>query len=508
MTDQVGVLAGLTLYFLAVLAIGVVAARKVKGTDDFVVAGRRLPLWLATGTLLATWMGAGTAMGAAGAAYEGGFLAVIADPFGAALCLILAGLFFVRVLRRMRLLTIIDFFASKYSPNLGLLAGLAMIAVYIGWTGSQLVAFGFVLHTMAGVDPSIGIIIATVIVLFYTAAGGMWAVALTDFFQIVLLALGFIIILPLAISAGGGWEQISGRIPEGSFRIVPVEGDAITWMHYVRAWAVVGLGGLAGQDLMQRTLSSKNENVAQNACYLAGIGYLTVGMIPVLLGIVGAVLIPDLANPEFIVPELALRYLSVVPLTIFIGALLLAIMSSADSAILAPASIFGENVVKRFAPHLSRRAILTWIRWSIPVIGFAALGIALHAQNVYALFLDSFTILLVALFVPLTAGIWWERANRSGAAASMVVGVAVWLGGKPILPDLPTDLLGVLAAAVAMVAVSLATQRSDPPRPLLTHEGRPISPGEGLGTLNPFDRKGRTADDSVDPRDGAPGQGR
>jgi solute:Na+ symporter, SSS family len=498
-TGHPGVLAGLAFYLLAVLVIGILAARKVEGADDFVVAGRRLPLWLATGTLLATWMGAGTAMGAAGAAYEGGFLAVIADPFGAALCLILAGLFFVRVLRRMRLLTIIDFFTEKYSPNLGLLAAVAMIAVYIGWTGSQLVAFGFVLHTMVGVETGLGIIIAAVIVLAYTAAGGMWAVALTDFFQIVLLVLGFIIILPLAVSAGGGWEHVSHRIPEGSFRIIPADGDPATWMHYARAWAVIGLGGLAGQDLMQRTLSSKNENVAQNACYLAGIGYLTVGVIPVLLGIVGVVLLPDLANPEFVVPELAQRYLHVVPLTIFIGALLLAIMSSADSAILAPASILGENVVKHFAPQTSRDGILAWIRWSIPVMGIAALAIALYVQNVYALFLDSFTVLLVALFVPLAAGIWWRKANRSGAAASMASGIAVWLGAPYLLPELPSDLLAVFVAAAAMVIVSLATQRTDPPRPLLSHEGRPIPTNERLGILNPLDRASRTADESAPP---------
>ncbi|MEE9263478.1 MAG: hypothetical protein V3V11_03380, partial [Vicinamibacteria bacterium] len=117
MTDETIVLLGCGVYLALLLAVGVFVGRRVKDSADFIVAGRRLPLWLCTFTLFATWFGAGTCMGAAGAAYGSGVLATIADPFGAAFCLFLAGMFYVRILRRMKLLTVADFFRIRYGPR-------------------------------------------------------------------------------------------------------------------------------------------------------------------------------------------------------------------------------------------------------------------------------------------------------------------------------------------------------------------------------------------------------
>lgn len=499
MSDQGIIIGGIGLYLVAMLLVGWWAARRIRDAEDFVVAGRNLPLWLCSSTLLATWMGAGTAMGAAGAAYESGFLGVIADPFGAALCLFLAGLFFVRMMRRMRLLTIVNFFDTKYGRRVGLVASLALIAVYVGWTGSQLVAFGYVLQTLAGIDTATAIVIATAIVLAYTAAGGMWAVAMTDFVQMLILMIGFAVILPLVLADVGGWSAVYEALPAGRFRMTPADAEPLAWMHWLRAWAVIGLGNIAAQDLMQRSLSSRNENVAQNSCYLAGVGYLTVAMVPVLLGIVGAVALPQIADPELIVPELALRHLHAVPMAVFIGALLAAIMSSADSALLAPASILAENVVPFFAPGATQRTVFVWARWSVPVIGLLSLAIALWVQAVYTLFLDSFSVLLVSLFVPLAAGIWWPRANRSGAAAAMLAGLGVWIGGMYAWPQLPADLLGLGASALAMLVVTPLTQRADPPRPLRDADGNVLPLRDRLGVLNPFDRTSRLAVDAPPP---------
>ncbi|MDP6701678.1 MAG: hypothetical protein QGH25_18650, partial [Candidatus Latescibacteria bacterium] len=104
------VLVGLAVYLLIMIGVGLYASRRVSGSVDFIVAGKRLSLLLCTSTLAATWFGGGICIGAASAAYQGGFLGVIADPFGAALCLFLAGLFYVRVMRRMGLMTVASFF--------------------------------------------------------------------------------------------------------------------------------------------------------------------------------------------------------------------------------------------------------------------------------------------------------------------------------------------------------------------------------------------------------------
>lgn len=125
--SQMPIIAGLCLYVLLTLSVGIYASRRVKDSVDFVVAGRRLGLVLTTGTLSATWFGTGTVLGAAGAAYKGGFLAVIADPFGAALCLFLAGMFYVRMMRRAGVSTIAEFFERRFGKTAGVFAAVCKI---------------------------------------------------------------------------------------------------------------------------------------------------------------------------------------------------------------------------------------------------------------------------------------------------------------------------------------------------------------------------------------------
>jgi len=320
---------GIIIYLLGMLAVGIYASRKISGTEDFLVAGRRLPLWLCTAALSATFFGGGTILGAGGAAYKGGFLAVIADPFGAALCLFLAGLFYIRIMRRMKLTTIVDFFETRFGKTAGLIAAIIMLCVYIGWTGSLLVSLGFILHTITGMSANTAIIIGTMIVFAYTMAGGMWAVSLTDFFQMIIVMTGLVIITPIVISKVGGFAFFVSSLPEDSFRMTPKDAGTIEWLNYVRAWMVIGLGNIAGQDLLQRSLSAKSEKVAQNSAYLSTIIYLSFGILPVLIGMAGSILLPGLDNPELVVPKLAIEYLSPTLAVFFISALLAAVMSSA-----------------------------------------------------------------------------------------------------------------------------------------------------------------------------------
>ena len=283
------ILLGLAAYTLAMLGIGLYASRRVSGSADYLVAGRRLSLPLATATLSATWFGGGLCIGAASAAYGGGFRAVIADPFGAALCLFLAGAFYVRVLRRMGIMTIASFFTERFNGRAGMLASMCTIPAYVGWVAALMVAFGRILQSLTGLDPVVGICVGAGVVLIYTYAGGMWAVTLTDFVQLIILVLGMVVLTPILLSDMGGWTAISARIPAERFDLYPHDADASAWFDYARDWLVIGLGNLAGQDLIQRSLSSRDDKVAVRSAYLSGVLYLTVGLLPVLLGMAGAV---------------------------------------------------------------------------------------------------------------------------------------------------------------------------------------------------------------------------
>ena len=304
---------------------------------------------------------------AAGAAYEHGLIGVIADPFGGALVFFIVGFFFVRLFRRLRLLTFIDFFENRYGKTAATIAAIASIASNIGWNGGLLVAFGYVFETLTGVPLEIGIIGGAVVVFIYTVAGGMWAVALTDFVQMIIMTVGLVLLLVVVLIDAGGWGNIGPHLPEGTFRMIPAENTAEVWLNYIRAWLIFGLADVTAQTLMQRAFSAKNEQVAQNSFYLAGFVYLSLGMIPVTLGIIASVTMPGLADPETVIPELAIAHLHPVAIAIFVGALLAAIMSTADSALLAAASIFSNNILPLFKPQASDRLRLLFTRAAIPI---------------------------------------------------------------------------------------------------------------------------------------------
>lgn len=475
------VLIGLGLYLACMLGIGLYASRRVGSSEDFIVAGKRLSLPLCTATLAATWFGGGICIGAASAAYKGGFLAVIADPFGAALCLFVAGFFYVRILRRMGLMTIASLFTSRFDKRAGLLASLCTIPAYIGWVASLMVAFGRILQSLTGMEPTTGIFIAAAIVLVYTFAGGMWAVTLTDFIQVLVLTVGLLVLAPILLSDMGGWESLAAQIPSERFHLYPREAGASEWFAYARDWLVIGLGNLAGQDLIQRSLSSRDEKVAYRSAYLAGLLYITVGLIPVFLGLAGSVILPNLADPDLVMMELALKYLPEAALVLFVGALVSALLSSADSALLAPASVLGWDMLRYVKPDISEETTLKVSRISVVVFGLFALWLALDKTSVYDLMVDSWSVLLATLFVPLTGGIWWSKGNGPGCLASIGVGFVSWQVFLVIAPELPADLLAVPFAALSFVVVSLLTAKTSPARPLVDDQGRPLEFKRRLG---------------------------
>ncbi len=485
MSDQHIILIGVSAYLLGMLIVGIYAARKTTTSDHFTVAGRNLPLWLSTATLMATWIGGGTILGAAGASYQGGFLAVIADPFGAALCFFVVGLLFVRIFRRMRLITVIQFFEQKFGQLAGLVATLAILSSTLGWVSGLLVAFGIILETLTGVPLTIGIVAGSVIVVVYTMLGGMWAVALTDFIQVSVIIIGLLILSVLVWLSIPDWSALTAKLPEHSFSLIPYEHTPGNWLNYLRAWLIIAIGDVSSQSLIQRAFSAKNERVAQNSFYLAGIGYLLIGLIPVMLGLVAVITLPNLTDPEQVIPLLAQKHLHPVLMAVFVGALLAAVMSSTDSALLASSTLLVTNVLPWVKPGLVKtdRHRLRALRLAIPVLALLGMLVALKLQTVYSLIINANTILLTAVTAPFILGIWWQKSNHYGAYAAMVGGFSTWLICWYLWPELPGDLLGLTACTLIMLIVSATTQKQCPPEPLRDIDGHIVMAKDRLGLL-------------------------
>jgi SSS family solute:Na+ symporter len=483
MTVETMILLGVGLYLLIMVAVGFYASRESHSLSDFVVAGRNLPLWLCSVTVFATWFGSGTMMGVATSAYDGDMLLMVGEPFGSGLALLLSGLFFARILRRTRRFTWPEFFQARYGKLAGVFGALADALSHVIWMGAVLFTFGVLLESLTGTPMSVGIYVGLAVIVIYTMVGGMWAVAMTDFIQMIIFVSGLFILLFVVLGEAGGWSAISAQLPDGAFRLIPVEHTAQNWVDWVHVWMALGVAAIASSSIIQRTLSARTEGVAQNSFYIAAIVYVTIGLIPLMLGFSARVLLPNMEDPNAALTELALTYLHPVLVAVFIGAIISAIMSTSDSILLGVASVISTNLLPVVVKNPSEELRFKVVRYSIPVIGLVASYFALNADRAVAVIIDSAAVLLAGIIVPFILCFWWEKANRSGALAGLVFGIGTWIVAGEMDSTFPPDLIGFCVSFVAMVSVTLLTQKVDPPRPLTDIDGESIELKDRFGNL-------------------------
>ncbi|WP_020605801.1 sodium:solute symporter family protein [Spirosoma spitsbergense] len=446
----------ISLYLLSNVAVGAWAARRVTTSQDFVLAGRRLPLLLAASVTFATWFGSETIMGAPAMFVEGGFLAVIEEPFGSALCLFLVGAFFARPLYRLNITTFCDYFRIRYGRSAELLSALMVIPSYFSWIAAQLVAIGIVLSVVTDIPRAYCIVGSAGVVMIYTLLGGMWSISITDFFHNLIIILALAVLGVLLWNEVGGWETIEKQTPPGFFRFLP-KSTGKDWLAYVAAWITIGLGSIPQQDVFQRVMAAKTENTAVRASFLASGMYVTIAMLPLFIALSAKLLHPDLPKDnQLIIPNMVMQHGSFPLQVLFFGAVTSAILSVSSGAILAPATVFGENVMKFFRPDIADKTLLRAIRWSIVVITLiCVLMSTTRDTNIFDLVGESSAFSLVSLFIPLTAGIYWKRANLTGCLCSMLIGFIVWLLCLWLQTEISPMLWGLLASTVGMVAGSL-----------------------------------------------------
>lgn len=504
-------------FFAVRMGVGIWASRRVKNAADFIVAGRRLPVYMIGASVMATWFAAETLMGASSTAYQYGFQGVVFDPFGASACLFLSAFFFTRLMRRARYLTVVDFFERRFGKWMTILASFAQLFTYFVWTGAQMVAAGTIVHALfPGVPVAVGMIAVAIWVVGYTMLGGMMADTILDFMQMFFTAGGVTVIFLYCLNQVGGWSAMAG-ITETlynprPFTLLPdMAGEAgylgyfgsMGWMYWIAAWMAIGLGSVPTQDLFQRSMSARNEATAVHGTYLAGILYLFFGIMSPLIGIMMFKLAPGMENTDGVLVKAALDYLPPVITAIFMAALCSALMSTSDSSLLAGASVVTENLMPMLGKQLNEKQKVMWTRIWVAIIGAVALIIAVSAAVIYELGVVAWSILLVGLFVPFAFGMYWKKANQWGGVAAFLGGFIAWalfimiaynsgLGGDSTIVVCAGDtdcafwdatyiasFPAFITSMILMVVVSLATQKRDQPKPITDIDGHAMD-------TNPF----------------------
>lgn len=457
-------------YLVVSIAIGLLASLRVHNSKDFVSAGRSLPLSIVTATMFATWFGSESVLGAPPTFLQEGIGGIVADPIGAAFCLIFAGMFFARALYRRNMLTIGDFFRDKYGREAEVIASTAIMLSYLGWVSAQLIALGVVFTSLSqgAISHDQGIMIGAAIVIFYTMFGGMWSVAITSFVQMLVIIVSLLIIAWfVSDKAGGAMVVVEHARAAGKFEGFWPEWNLAAVLAFVGAFVTLALGSIPQQDVFQRMNSSKTENIAVAGSILGGVGYLVFCMVPIFLTYAAVVIDPAMVtrviaeDAQQVLPTFIQTDLPLVMQILFFGALLSAIMSTASGTLLAPSTVFTENLLKPMLKPQSDQQFLWMLRAIVLVFGVLITWFAVRSDaSIFEMVENAYKVTLVAAFVPLTAGIYWKNANRVGALVSMVAGIGVWLTLEVIAPEgiCPPQLAGLGAAIVGMVLGSWSSR--------------------------------------------------
>jgi SSS family transporter len=497
-------------FFAVRMAVGIWASRKVSDATDYIVAGRKLPIYMVGASVMATWFAAETLMGASSTAYQYGFQGVIFDPFGASACLFLSGFLFTRVMRRARYLTLVDFFERRFGKSMTVLASILQLITYFVWTGAQMVAAGTIVHMLFPAVPiEVGMILIAIWVTGYTMLGGMLADTTLDFIQMFFTAGGVLMIFLFVMHQVGGWSAMTNlsetlynpnpytMVPDKEAGYLGYFGG-MGWMYWVAAWMAIGFGSVPTQDLFQRSMSARNEATSVWGTYMAGILYLFFGVMSPVIGIMMFSLAPGLENTDFVLVKAAMDYMPPVLTALFMAALASALMSTADSSLLAGASVVTQNLFPLLGKKLDTKGEVRWTRIMVGVSGAVGIVIAISAAVIYELGVVAWSLLLVGLFSPFALGMYWKKTNQWGAVAGYVGGFITWgifilvayhlgLGGDSTLAVCEGDadcafwdatyiasFPAFFTSLALVVIVSLLTQKKDKPKPITDIDGNII----------------------------------
>jgi len=513
------------LFLSVAVVIGWVFKKKIDTSDDFAAAGRSLSWPYIMASVVATWIGAAVILGGATEVYEYGFQGIVWDPFAPFLTLLLAGFFFVKRLRRTKYVTVGDYYRSRYGQKMAMIFSTVQALTGMAWVAAQFKSFGVIIHMTTGFNQQVATIIGAAVILFVAMAGGLYALSRTDMISFIIIALSLIFMLPYAFSAVGGVSAFiegAGNVEElpqwslfynltkdsaGDVHGFYWYGGMLGIIYAISAWFAVGLGDLGCPVLNARTLAAKTEKDASKGFIIGAVVYLFLGMIPILIGISAYIVTTGEMSAEsmqYILPWFVQNHMPAWLGVMFMVSLAAAIVSTSGDAILIDSAVFTNSLVKQLKPNWDDKKLLGSLKFAMPIYALAAYGIT-FAGGIYELLVFAGASLFPTITASYIFGLFWKKANHKGALASIYAGVSSWIVCTLLMIPATTNYFdeGVslfrdfgyivsegyledaiyigavpafLISCASMVIVSLATQKSDPPKAALDADGISLDP--------------------------------
>lgn len=456
------------VYFSLMLGVGYYFFKKNTSVDDYYVGGRSMGPWHIGLSVVATDVGGGFSIGLGGL----GFVMGISGSWLLFTGLIGAWIAAVVLIPKIydlaiekRFLTFPQLFDHFYNGSTAVIAGIISAIGYIGFTSSQMLA-GAKLADAAFVeiDQTTAVVIMGAIIIIYTALGGLKAVIYTDTIQWAILIIGLIFIgIPVAYVNVGGWDTITSVLPDFYFKLNHVTiAQVVNWfVTIVPIWFV-------GMTLYQRIYASRSKKMAKKAWFIAGgFEWPVMAFMGVILGLLSRVAYdtglfdPYISggtfDPETGLPLLLVHVLPIGLLGIMMSAYFSAIMSTADSCLMAASGNVLTDIFKKMGILINEKRSVIYSQLLTLVLGMLALLIAIKMTNVLELMLYSYAFMVSGLLVPVIGFLFVKNPEPKAAIAAMVSGGGLTLTliilDKPLPLNLDPNAFGIILSAIAFIII-------------------------------------------------------
>jgi SSS family solute:Na+ symporter len=453
-------LAVVIAYATTMIAFGLYFYFRVHRYSDYYDGGRTWGVWIVGCAVAATNIGAGNTMGSVAMAYRDGYSAMWYVTLQA-LAFIPFAYIAVDKIHPLKETTLAEYLESRYQPWLRPISAVALALATFAILPAQIVGGATVLTALIGMDYTTAFLVVGGTLILYSALGGMPSVTYGDVYQWVLMLGGFLIGVPIFVSAAGGLSHVLVSAPDTHRSWV--SGAMGTWNPpTIAAWLVtVVMARFGSQEWYQRIRASRSPDASRHGFVLGGLMAAPFGVLTMIIGIAALQQFPGLSNPE---EAFARSMMSAMPTglrALMMSAILAAVVTSGESSVNAATALFVNDVGKRIVPDRSDRFYLRLSQVSCAVLGLVALGLALNAPHIVEYIRLGFMI-RTPVAITVLLGLYWRGANATGAAVAIVVGTLAVLGwqnlGDPRAVD-PFWIAGPVTL-VALVAGSRVGSRT------------------------------------------------
>lgn len=409
-------------YLAGMLLVGFLVGKlKIKDSKDYMVAGRRMGLFMVAFSLSANNIGGGSTTGLAAKAFGTWGMSAVWYVLAASIAMIPLA-YFAPKIRKAMALTIPEVVGRRFGKVSSNFTAVLSILSLFCLTSSQIAASGTVVSTLTGIPLNVSLLIAGIVVIIYTTMGGMIADQISDLVQFIIILVGLGIATPFVIKGCGGWDAISAALPGEQLSITK-----IGWVPIIGYILNYFCTFLAGPEMISRFESAKDEKTAMRASLVSGVLMAAMSIFPTLLGLAALAVkdtLPALAeNGSNAMMAVTSAHSPAIIVGIVSAAIICATMSSADSNLLCMSTmVINDLYLANSRKKLSEKRIILYTRFCNVAFALIAMVISMAGVSIVTMNTFAFGIRCAGPFAAYGLGLAVPKATKRSGIISPFAG--------------------------------------------------------------------------------------